>query len=143
MIRMMQLGGMGFSCSQIMLKLALEVRGQENPDLVRSMGGLAYGCGTGRGTCGALTGGACLLALYAGRGDEHEEESESLMLMLHELGDWFAERVGTCYEGVNCADIVGEQGPDASRQICGGIVAETFTRCLEILTANGFDPAGV
>lgn len=64
MIRMLQLGHKGYSCSQIILLLGLELRGETNSGLVRAMGGLAYGCGSGRASCGALSGGCCLLALY-------------------------------------------------------------------------------
>jgi hypothetical protein len=59
MIRMMRLAQKGFTCSQILLLLALEARGEQNPALVRAAAGLAYGCGTGKGSCGVLTGGSC------------------------------------------------------------------------------------
>lgn len=65
--RMGQLHLQGFHCSQIMLILGLERQGKTNPDLVRAMTGLAGGLGFGGKNCGALTGAACLLGLYAGR----------------------------------------------------------------------------
>ena len=139
-IRMMQLGGQGFYCSQILLIMALETRGQENPDLVRSVAGLAYGCGSNRGTCGVLSGGSCLLGLYAGKGGSDEIESDRFFLMLQELGDWFEEQVGSQYGGITCESIVGEAGPAASRERCGRIVADTYGKCLEILQANDIDP---
>lgn len=141
-IRMMQLGHKGYSCGQILLLLALEARGEDNPALVRSMAGLAYGCGVGRGSCGALTGGCCLLALYAGKGDDTETASEALPLMLTELSDWFSEQIGAAHGGITCDSIVGEDGPDASRQRCGGIVADTYEETMEILMTHGFDPSG-
>jgi hypothetical protein len=64
------------------------------------------------------------------------------MLMLEELSDWFDERVGGPHRGITCEAIVGEEGPEAARQRCGAIVAETYTKVLEILSANGFDPSG-
>ncbi len=139
-IRMMRLAAEGYYCSQILLQLALEARGEENPALVRAMAGPAYGCGSGRATCGALTGGCCLLALYAAKGSGTERESDRLFLMLSELADWFEEAVGGRFGGIACETITGEEGPAAARRRCGGIVAETFAKALEILLANDFDP---
>jgi hypothetical protein len=142
-IRMLQLGKKGYTCSQIILLLGLDVRGEMNPDLVRAMAGLAYGCGSGRGDCGVLTGGCCLLALYAGKGSDEETESERLSLMLQELTDWFVERTGCTDTRMSCEAIVGEAGPAASRQRCGGLVADTYAKVMEILAANEIDPTGV
>jgi hypothetical protein len=140
-IRMMQLSGRGYVCSQIIVKMALELRGEENPSLVRAMAGPEYGCGTGAGTCGALVGGCCLLALYAGKGLDDESPSDRLPLMLSELSEWFSERVGGQYGGILCENIVGDAGPAASMRICGAIVAETYAKAMEILVLNEFDPA--
>lgn len=137
-IAMMRLAGKGYHCSQIIISLALENRGESNPGLVRSMAGLAYGCGSGSGTCGALTGACSVLGLYAGKGSDSEEESEKLLVMMQELTDWFENKV----EGITCNDVVGEAGPEASRMKCGAIVAETYDQTIEILMSHGFDPAG-
>ena len=139
-IRMMQLSGKGYVCSQIIVKMALELRGEENPSLVRAMAGPEYGCGTGAATCGALVGGCCLIALYAAKGDDDESASDRLPLMLSELSDWFSERIGEQYGGIACEMIVGEQGPAASMQTCGAIVADTYAKAMEILAANEIDP---
>jgi hypothetical protein len=141
-IRMLQLTQKGYSCSQILMRLFLEARGEDNPALVRSMAGLAYGCGAGRATCGTLTGACCVLGLYAGKGADNEPGSERLMLMLQELSEWFEEHVGSRHGGIACDRIVGADAPAAARQRCGTIVADTYSRLLEILSANGFDPAG-
>jgi len=142
MMHLLQLSGRGYGCSQILLRLFLELRGEDNPALIRSMSGLAYGCGAGRATCGTLTGGCCVLGLYAGKGTDEEQGSDRLMLMLQELSDWFEERVGGAYGGIVCDIIVGEDGPPAARRRCGTIVAETYTKVLEILSANGFEISG-
>lgn len=141
-VRMLQLAGRGYACSQILIRLFLELRTEENPALVRAVSGLAYGCGGGRTTCGTLTGACCALALYAGKGRDDETGSEQLILMLQALSDWFEERVGGRYGGTTCEIIVGEEGPQAARQHCGRIVAETYAKVLEILSAHGFDPSG-
>ena len=57
----------GFRCSQIMLKLGLKRQGEVNPGIIRAMGGLIVGVGFSRKICGVLTGGACLISLYAAR----------------------------------------------------------------------------
>jgi hypothetical protein len=139
LVRIMQLGGRGYACSQIMVQLALELRGEENPSLVRAMAGPAYGCGTGAGTCGVLTGGCCLVALYAGKGADAEEASDRFPLMIAELTDWFGETVGARYGGIQCQAVVGEEGPAAARVRCGEILSRTYARALEILAANGVD----
>ncbi len=139
-IRLMQLAQEGYSCSQIILALGLETAGRENPALIRAMSGLAYGCGTGAGTCGALTAGSVLIGLHAGNGPAGDAGSDRLPLMLEALTTWFSERVGNDHGGIDCRAIVGEAGPAASRSRCGTIVAETYAEVMEILQANGFDP---
>jgi len=142
LIRMMKLKQQGYTCSQVIILLGLAVRGENNPGLVRAMSGLAYGCGSGRGTCGTLSAGCCLLALYAGKGSAEEAPSDRLDLMLQELNDWFAERTGCPSEDMSCNAIVGEAGPAASRMRCGNIVVDTYAKVMGILSDNGIDPLG-
>lgn len=142
LLRMLQLGQQGYTCSQIIILLGLELRAESNPGLVRAMGGLAYGCGSGHGNCGVLTGGCCLLALYAGKGSDEEIPSDGLELMLQELNDWFRQHTGCAPNDMSCDAIVGEAGPKASRQRCGAILHQTYGKVMEILTANGIDPLG-
>jgi len=139
MIRMMRLAQKGYTCSQILILLALEARGEQNPTLVRAASGLAYGCGTGKGSCGVLTGGSCVIGLFAGKGSDEEQESEKFLLMLQDLSDWFFDHVGNQHGGIECQTIVGEEGPVAARQKCGAILAETYAKVMEILVSNGFD----
>lgn len=141
MSRVAQLAGQGFCCSQIVVIMALETQGNYNTELVRSLAGLCEGLGDCSGPCGALSGGACMLALYAGRGSEEEEADSRLPLMLNTLTEWFNETVGQKYEGVTCLSILGLEKcgtPDPTR--CGAVVADTFMRCLEILAENEIDP---
>ena len=138
LIRMLQLSKEGLSCSQIIMQLALEARGESNPALIRSMGGLAYGYGYGHGDCGVLTGACCVLAFYAGSGSSKETQSERLPLMLQELNEWFNDRVAVRYGENTCEAVVGREGPKASRQKCGAILMETYAQVLNILKAHGF-----
>ena len=136
----MRLGHAGYCCSQIMVRLALDLQGRENPELVRSMAGLCRGLAQGSQTCGALTGAACVLGLYAGKGTDGESEHERMALMLEELTDWFGCTACSGLPGVRCQDILGgpDQPPDPAR--CGGLVAEAWRKVVEILSENGFDP---
>jgi hypothetical protein len=140
-IRIMQLSGKGYCCSQILVLLALEAQDRQNPDLVRALSGLCLGVGNSGGVCGVLTGAACLLALYAGKGSDEERADDKISLMFAELIEWFAGTVGQAYGGVTCADILGdgERQPDPGR--CGVLLLDTYRRVLEILAENGFDPA--
>jgi C_GCAxxG_C_C family probable redox protein len=138
MMRLMELKHKGFYCSQIMMKMALDTQDKENPDLIRSMAGLAFGVGIGE-VCGALTGAACILSLYAGKGTDEEEESSLMPGMLHELGDWFKDTYGGKFGGIGC-DIITEDGALRNER-CGAIVSETYSKAIEVLVANNFDPS--
>lgn len=138
MFRMMELKSKGFYCSQIMMLLALEAQEKENPDLTRAMAGLAFGVGIGE-VCGALTGGACILSLYAGKGTEDDAEHFRLMGMLTELGDWFREIYGGQYGGISC-DAISEDG-SLRNERCGALVLATYQKVLELLVENDFDPS--
>ncbi|MGD0844105.1 MAG: DVU_1555 family C-GCAxxG-C-C protein [Geobacteraceae bacterium] len=137
MLRMMELDYNGYYCSQILMILALEAQGKNDPDLVRAMGGLAHGSGFDDGICGTLTGAACLLGLYASKGSDEEHEDEQLKFMLKDLGDWFEQTFGRRYGDVTCEAIVGDR--TEMRQRCAAVVEETYTKVLELLSAGGYD----
>lgn len=139
-IRVMRLSSQGLYCSQILMALVLETRGRPNPELIRSLAGLAFGCGTGRGSCGVLTGGGCVLGLYAGKAGAGEEESPALMPMLEEFSEWFAAEAQGQGGGVSCEAIMGDEAPRAPQQKCGLLVAKAFAKLMDMLLANGFDP---
>lgn len=136
-LRMMELSYNGYYCSQILMLLALETQGKSDPDLIKAMGGLAHGCGFDSGICGTLTGAACVLGLFAGKGTDDEYEDECLKYMLKDLGDWFERAVGNRYGGITCEEIVGDR--TEMRQRCGAIVAETYAKVMELLDVSGYD----
>jgi hypothetical protein len=137
--RMIQLAENKYNCSQIMMVLALEQEGRENPELVRAMSGLGDGCGFFQETCGIMTGAASILAWYAGKGADDEKESEKLLPMLEDLGDWFRQEIGARYAGTRCNEIVGDRvGTPDGKQICGSIIFQTFGKVNEILAYNHF-----
>ncbi len=136
-LRMMELSYNGYSCSQILLTLALDAQGKQNPDLIRAMGGLANGCGTPSGPCGLLTGAACLLSLYGGKGTDDEREDDQLPHMLRDLTEWFDQTVGALYGGTTCEAIIGDR--TEMRQRCGALTTEVWAKALELLHAAGYD----
>jgi C_GCAxxG_C_C family probable redox protein len=137
-LRMLELAGQGFHCSQILLCLGLEAQGKENPDLIRAMAGLAGGVGFCGDTCGALTGGACLLALYSGRGKTDEEEDPKLNLMINELVEWFTQEFSRCYGGIHCREILADD-PRNQTSRCPGIVTGTYEKVKLLIVENGLD----
>jgi C_GCAxxG_C_C family probable redox protein len=139
--RMREMKAQGFYCSQILMKLGLELQGKENPDLVRAAHGLAGGLGFSGELCGALSGGACLLGLYAGKGLPEEEQDPRLDFMITDLVTWFKQEYIPLYGGIRCEEIVGDNGKNIVTR-CPLIVARTYQRVKELLVENGFDLAG-
>jgi len=132
--RMIDLSEKQYNCSQILMALFLEQEQKENPDLMRAMSGLGDGCGFFMETCGIMTGGASVLALYAGKGNGQESESDHLLPMLQELGDWFRQETTQKFKGTRCKDIAGDLvGTPEVKQICGGLIFQTYNKINELL----------
>jgi len=133
----------GYCCSQILGLLALAAQGREDAGLVRALGGLCHGIAESGGSCGILTGGACVLSLYVGRGADSETPHERAALVLSTFADWFIERTGREYGGSTCAAILGDGPdgkpgkPDMSR--CGNLLAEAWAIIVSILAENELD----
>ena len=138
LFRMLELNGKGYCCSQIMFIMALDLQGKANPDLVRSMAGLCHGIGFSGNTCGVLSGGACLLSYYAGKGSDTEVVKQGFATMLTDLAYWFKQEIGVKFGGVTCAEIM-IHSPD--RVVCKDIVLATYAKVLELLIEHGFDPS--
>jgi hypothetical protein len=139
--RMMELKKQGFFCSQILLVMGLEMMGKENPELIRSVHGLAGGLGFSGDTCGVLSGGACLLGLYAGKGLPQEQDDPRLIFMIEDLVKWFKENFGTQYGGISCETIVGDSAKNQTTR-CPVLTEQTFQKVKELLVENGFDLSG-
>ncbi|HTP24925.1 MAG TPA: C-GCAxxG-C-C family protein [Anaeromyxobacteraceae bacterium] len=139
-MRMMELSLKGYGCSQILVLLALEAWGKENPDLVRAISGLHGGLGYSGRLCGALAGGCCVLALHSGKGTAGEAEDVRQNPMIGTLVDWFEEQYRPQYGGIDCANIVGDDARN-QRSRCPSIVFSVFEKVREILAAHGYDLA--
>lgn len=138
-LKIMQLSSQGYCCSQMMVMLALEDQGEENAPLVRAMSGLCQGVAHSGGMCGVISGGACVIGLYAAKGSEMEEEHEKFKLMVSELMDWFTELTTAEYGGPTCDHITsGTHVPDIG--ICGSLIEKARSKVLEILAEQGIDP---
>jgi hypothetical protein len=137
-LRMLQLRQEECCCTQIMLIMALETQNRTNAALIRAARGLCYGIGMSGEVCGGLSGAACLLSHYAGKGSENDKVDERHPLMLAELVEWFRESVAGNYGGMRC-DEIPTAYPDKS--VCSPIVAYAYSRAMEILGAHGFGPS--
>lgn len=129
--RMFQLAAQGFCCSQIILILGLDEQGEENPDLIRAMQALCGGIGRSGKTCGALTGGACLIGLNHGKGTPLEFGHAKINLMINDLMEWFENTYGS----IDCEGILDhslDEGNEYPVQ-CGKIVSAAYNKVQEII----------
>jgi len=134
--RIMELSRQGYFCSQIMAILMLEMAGEENTALVRAMGGLDGGVGYSQGCCGCMTGGACVISYFTGKGEPSEYENAAHKSALGEYTKWFEEEMTADHGGIDCRDIT--MGNPAKRvELCPQIIASCFEKCVEILEEKG------
>ncbi|CAG1007565.1 hypothetical protein ANAEL_03553 [Anaerolineales bacterium] len=132
----------GFYCSQMILLQGMEQMGKTNPDLVRAMHGLAGGLGFSGELCGALTGGASLLGLYAGKGTPEQEEDPKLDFMIQGLVKWFKAEYGEQFSGVRCEEILAGNNQNKMTR-CPLMVSGVLQKVNELLVENGFDLSGL
>lgn len=131
--RVMELSRYGYFCSQILAILALETIGEENPQLVKALGGLNGGVGFTGGCCGCMTGGACVLSMFTGKGEDTGYESSEHKGAMKDFTDWFTEQMMIEYGGIECRDIT--RGNPAKRvEYCPQIIADTYAKLMEILS---------
>lgn len=135
--RMMELAIRGFNCSQIFVLMALEAQGRENPDLVRAMSGLLHGLGCGK-ICGALTGGCCLLGMYAGKDSVEHNPDPQLQTMLSNFVEWFETEYTSRYGGTNCVDIVQDDARNRMTR-CPMVLIESLEKLKSLLEENDYD----
>lgn len=122
MDRIRALRQQGFYCSQILLSMGLEMQGKNNPELIRAVHGLAGGLGFSGELCGALTGGAALLGLYAGKGTADQEEDPRLIFMVEDLIGWFKMEYAEEFGGIRCEEILAGDSQNQVRR-CPVMVA--------------------
>ncbi len=136
--RIVELRGDRFTCGQVLVTMALETQGVDNPPVVRAAAALAGGLGYTGDVCGALSGGALALGLYAGRGRADDEDDPRLVFMVEDLVRWFREGYGQEFGGIRCAEILAP-GPGAQLTRCPLMVEGTLAKVKEILVGEGFE----
>ena len=134
MERMLELSSQGYYCAQILLILALEAEGKEDPDLIRTVGGLNGGLGNSGNICGCLTGGACFLSYFLGKGEEDELPHPKADSMIQEFCCWFQEYTEE-FGGTQCKTIL--NGDNRNKiQRCPMLLEESLKTCMAILEAH-------
>ena len=138
--QMFRLKNLGYCCTQIMLKMALDVEEQENQDLLRAANGLCMGIGSNQKICGVLTGGIMILGLYAGKGNDKEFADPKYSQMVDAFTDWFE----SMYESTECRDIIGVctvtdyLTNQEYLMKCGDLMVQSYDKIVEILESNDF-----
>jgi len=127
--RVMDLGFSGYFCSEILVLLALEYKGETNPALVRAASGLNAGMGFTQSACGALTAGCLVFGYFCGKGADGQEANENVNDMIKEYIDWFREN--------NSGSIECSQIRQANMSLCHNLVAECFSKIIEIMVDYG------
>lgn len=122
-----RLAAEGYCCSQILIQMGLDARGEENPELIDAVAGLCNGLHFGM-TCGILTGAACLLSLY--------DKRNAAVEMIPRLVDWFEATYTQSCGGINCENILGDN-PINRMERCPKMMEETFEKCRELLISFG------
>jgi len=138
--RVAELALKGYKCSHILVQIGLDALEKKNPDLMRAMSGLASGMGNGL-NCGVLTGGCCLMGMYAGTDHDGHEENSRLPLMLEEYVGWFREETEQRFGGIDCETIT-QGDPRLRNERCPGLILDAVLKAQEILEANGFELDG-
>jgi C_GCAxxG_C_C family probable redox protein len=132
----------GFYCSQILMLQGMEMMGKSNPDLIRAMHGLAGGLGFSGELCGALTGGASLLGLYAGKGTAEQPEDPRLDFMIQDLVKWFKAEYTEQFGGIRCEEILAGNHQNQSIR-CPVLVNGVLQKVKDLLVENGYDLSGL
>jgi hypothetical protein len=131
-IQILKLKSQGYCCSQIMVLMVLDLMDKENEDLVNFSAGLCMGSGIQTGSCGILTAGMSILAMYA------KKDTDRLALMQETYLSFFQ---GLAQKGISCKDITGKYYPAPDPDTCGSLLAKSHSQLMTILVDNGFDPA--
>ena len=123
-VRIGQLALEGRCCTQIMVQIALQDVGRDDPEMVEAVGALCLGLHSGD-CCGALSGGALAMGLLARRPLEPA--------LVTELAGWFHDTYGS----TSCDTLLAGD-PMARFTRCPAIVQATYEQALAILHTHGF-----
>jgi hypothetical protein len=120
-----ELGRQGFSCSQIMLIMTMELIGMEEDEfLVRASRGLSLGMGVGH-ACGIVTGAACAFSLACG--------AQGISQLFPLFYEWFYDSYGQDCGSINCNELLAGDFNDRMR-ICPDMIRESWKMAEALLT---------
>lgn len=128
-IEILRLGAKGLCCSQIMVQMGLEKKGDDIPELVDAVAGLCGGLHSGL-CCGILTGACCLLSMC--------DKANAKSTMIPRLVEWFQKTYTPQYGDITCKAIVGDSLAHRMER-CPRMMAETYDKCRELLAEFGHE----
>ncbi|NDY70692.1 redox-active protein [Desulfobacter hydrogenophilus] len=131
-IEILKLKSKGYCCSQIMVQLVLDLADLENRELVNFARGLCMGSKLETGTCGILTAGLCILAMYA------PQEPDLRASMQNDFKAFFTTAAP---KGIQCRQIAGAHYPNLNPETCPALLAQAHEALMNILTEHEMDPA--
>lgn len=120
----------GCCCSEAIVRAGLEMLGTPNEQLADAATAFCKGLHTGR-NCGALDGGAMLLAMFS--------RPLAASEMIPQLVAWFDDNYGLAYGSIDCADIAGDR-MQYKPERCKPLALAVFKKCLELLGENDLLP---
>jgi hypothetical protein len=122
-----RLSKQGYCCSQIMIQMGLDAKGDENPELLDAVAGLCGGLHSGL-CCGVLTGAVCLLSMY--------DKRNAASTMIPKLVKWYTETYTLSYGGISCDCIINNNLANKFER-CPKMMEETYGKCRELLAEFG------
>ncbi|WP_320042423.1 DVU_1555 family C-GCAxxG-C-C protein [uncultured Desulfobacter sp.] len=131
-IEILKLKSKGYCCSQIMVQLVLDMADVENRQLVDFSRGLCMGSKLETGSCGILTAGLCLLAMYA-------VQDQDLRASMQD--DFRAFFTAAASKGVQCRQIAGSHYPNLNPETCPTLLTQALGALMTILSEHELDPA--
>jgi C_GCAxxG_C_C family probable redox protein len=139
--QMFKLVNLGYCCTQVMMKMALDEEEKENDDLLRAVNGLCMGVGNAQKTCGVLTGGIAILGLYAGKGNDIEYPSQEYSRMVDEYREWFESEFGSteCVDIIGVCSVTDYTTNQEYRLKCGDTLKKSYEKIPEILRNHNFE----
>lgn len=131
----------GYCCTQIMMKMALDVEEKENEDLLRAINGLCMGVSSTQKICGVLTGGIAILGLYAGKGNDREYPKQEYSSMVDAYTEWFEAEFGSteCQDIIGMCSVTDYKTNQNFRLKCGDTLKKSYEKVQEILQDRDFE----
>ena len=129
---------MGYHCSQMIMILTLETIGEENPQLVKAMGGLGGGIGYCGDTCGCVWQEEPVPSdIFLGNLAPEEKEDAQMKPAVQELYQWFHKKTEEEFGAFTVRISLIWTGVWSWRNVLDLFAKDTYTKVMEILTERG------